>query len=217
MDRDRDELRDEEYRGQPDEMENEQGSDDELTRVMNLLFYLKKALMDGSSMPLTSKRLVDVTMCLHICGNIEENLPLAIQYADQVFEDREMILTQAHRKVAEADRTAENKLESANARALAIVDKANQQAQQMLNDAEDRAKRIVVSAESHARGLVDQNAIKIAAQNEARDIINAARAEANDRRQSAGAYCDDLHIDTEKALQAALDIVRNHRQKMREN
>ncbi len=185
-------------------------SDDDHTYLMKLLDYLQDAMEFGSVVPLTGKRLVDANMCIDIIKDIRGNLPLAIQYAEQVMRDRERILTNA-------ERTASNKLAGADSRADAVIKEADAHAQQIINEAEDRADKIIKSAEIHARGLIDQHAIKVAAQNEGRDIVNAARAEANDKRQAASAYCEDMHLNTEKALQHAMDIVRGHRQSLSEN
>ena len=221
MDRDQDKFYDEEFdkreaparpaiddeqdiQSPPSEME----TDDDHEYLMKLLDYLEGAMEGGSVVPLTGKRLVDANMCIDIIKDIRGNLPLAVLYAQQVMQDRDRILS-------DAQRTAKNKLASADSRANAAIEEADTHARQILNEAEDRANQIIKTAEIHARGLVDQHAIKISAQNEARDIVNEARADANDKRQAAGDYCDDLHHDTEKALQTALDIVRSHRQQLR--
>jgi hypothetical protein len=67
---------------------------------MNLLDYLQDAIENGSSVPLTGKRLVDAAMCLDIIKDIRGNLPLAIQYAEQVMRDRDRILSTAERTAA---------------------------------------------------------------------------------------------------------------------
>lgn len=187
-----------------------QESDDDHSYLMKLLDYLQDAMEYGSVVPLTGKRLVDANMCVDIIKDIRGNLPLAIQYAEQVMRDRERILTNA-------ERTASNKIASADSRADAALKEADAHAQSIINEAEDRAAKIIKSAEIHARGLVDQHAIKISAQNEARDILNDARAEANDKKQAASAYAEDMHINTEKALQHAIEIVRGHRQQIAGN
>ncbi|MDL2206369.1 hypothetical protein LJC33_05595 [Eubacteriales bacterium OttesenSCG-928-N13] len=181
--------------------------DDDHTYLMKLLDYLQDAVQYGSVVPLTGKKLVDADMCMDIIKDIRGNLPLAIQYADQVMRDRERILSNA-------EISAQNKLDSANARANNALDDAANRGDQVIKEAESRADKIIKDAEIRARAMVDQNQIKIAAQNEARQIVNAARAEANDRHLQASAYAEDMHINTEKALQQAMDMVRQHRQQM---
>ena len=73
------------------------GVEDDHTHLMTLLSYLQDAVEHASVVPLTGKRLVDTEMCLTIINDIRGNLPLAIQYAEQVVRDRENILVSARR------------------------------------------------------------------------------------------------------------------------
>ena len=182
-------------------------SDDDHTYLMNLLDYLQDAIESGNSVPLTGKRLVDATMCLDIIKDIRGNLPLAIQYAEQVMRDRDRILTTA-------ERTAASKIQSADVRANAALDDAGNRSQEILEQAESRADKIIKDAEIRARAMIDQHQVTIAAQNEAREIVNDARAEANDRRLQASAYSEDLMINVEKELQRACDMIRQKRQQL---
>ena len=220
MDREQEQFFENEYedrapaaQGDMDQQDGAQGAyetDDDHTYLMKLLDYLQAALEEGSVVPLTGKRLVDTGMCLDILKDIRGNLPLAIQYAEQVMRDRNHMLM-------DADRVADGKIATAENHASATVQAADQRAKEIIDEAENRADNIVKTAETHARGLVDQHNIKIIAQNEARDIVNDARAEANDRRQAAAAYCEDMHHNTEKALQRALEVVKGHRQQLSDN
>ncbi len=182
-------------------------NDDDHTYLMNLLDFLQDAIEGGSSMPLTSKKLVDATMCLDIIKDIRGNLPLAIQYAEQVMRDRERIL-------ATAERTAASKIQSADVRANAALDDAAARSQEILEQAESHADKIVKDAEIRARAMIDQHQVTATAQNEAREIVNDARAEANERRLAASAYSEELMINVEKELQRACDMIRQRRQQL---
>ncbi|MGI6235985.1 MAG: hypothetical protein ACOYI7_00365 [Candidatus Excrementavichristensenella sp.] len=181
--------------------------EDDHTHLMTLLGYLEDAFQHGSVMPLTGKRLVDTQMCMEILDDIRGNLPLAIQYSEQVLRDRENILESA-------ERTAANKLKAANVRADAAINDAEKRSQTIMEEAQARAEKIIGDAEIRARAMIDQNAIKIAAQNEGRAIINEARAEANERRLAASAYGESLLINVEKELQRVAEMVRQRRQSM---
>jgi Fe2+ transport system protein B len=182
-------------------------SDDDHTYLMNLMDYLQDAIEGGSVVPLTGKRLVNAEMCLDIIKDIRGNLPLAIQYAEQVMRDRERILTTA-------ERTAASKLQSADVRANAALDDASARSQEMIEQAESRADKIIKDAEIRARAMIDQHAITAAAQNEAREIINEASAAASERRLDASAYSENLMINVEKELQRACDMIRQRRQQL---
>jgi vacuolar-type H+-ATPase subunit H len=192
---------------QPTENTPPYENDDDHTYLMNLLDYLQGAIESGSSVPLTGKRLVDAMMCLDIIKDIRGNLPLAIQYAEQVMRDRERILSNA-------ERTATSKIQSADVRANAALDDASMRSQEIMEQAESRADKIIKDAEIRARAMIDQHAVTIAAQNEARDIVNEARAEASEKRLEASAYSENLMINVEKELQRACDMIRQRRQQL---
>lgn len=216
MDRDQDKFFEEERKPRAQaEQRPEQGAesappyegDDDHTYLMNLMDYLQDAIEGGSAVPLTGKRLVNAEMCLDILKDIRGNLPLAIQYAEQVMRDRERILTTA-------ERTAANKIQSADVRANAALDDAAARSQEMIAQAESRADKIIKDAEIRARAMIDQHSVTVAAQNEAREIVNEARAEANERRLEASAYSENLMINVEKELQRACDMIRQRRQQL---
>jgi hypothetical protein len=214
MDRDQDKFFDEEQAPKQAEQFSEQAqgeppyeTDDDHTYLMKLLDYLQDAIEFGSAVPLTGKRLVDAEMCLDIIKDIRGNLPLAIQYAEQVMRDRERILSTAERNAA-------SKISSADVRANAALDDASARSQELMEQAESRADKIIKDAEIRARAMIDQHAVTAAAQNEAREIVNEARAEANERRLDASAYSENLMINVEKELQRACDMIRQRRQQL---
>ncbi len=216
MDREQDKFFDEERKPHPQaEMRPDHGAestapyenDNDHKYLMTLLDYMQDAIESGSSVPLTSKRLIDANMCLDILKDIRGNLPLAIQYAEQVLHDRERILSTA-------ERTAASKIQSADVRANAALDDAADRSQEILEQAESRADKIIKDAEIRARAMIDQNTITAAAQNEAREIVNEARAEATERRLEASDYAENLMINVEKELQRAADMIRQRRQQL---
>lgn len=216
MDREQDKFFEEERNPHPQaEMRSDHGAevaapyenDNDHNYLMTLLDYLQDALENGSTVPLTSKRLVDANMCLDILKDIRGNLPLAIQYAEQVLRDRERILSTA-------ERTAASKIQAADVRANAALDDAAARSQEILEQAESRADKIIKDAEIRARAMIDQHAITAAAQNEAREIVNEARAEATERRLEASDYAENLMINVEKELQRAVDMIRQRRQQL---
>jgi len=215
MDRDQDLFFEEERGPERPEAPEQDGApapmpyqeDDDHTYLMKLLDYLQDAVEYGSVVPLTGKRLVDAEMCLDIIKDIRGNLPLAIQYAEQVMRDRERILTNA-------ERTAGNRVQSADARANAALDDADKRAQEIIAESESRADKIIKDAEIRARAMIEQHAIKVAAQNEAREIVNEARAEANERTLDAAAYAEGLMVSVEKELARAQDMIRAKRQQL---
>lgn len=184
--------------------------DDDRTNLMNLLAYLEDELTRARPVPMTNKRMIDANMCIDIIQDIRANLPLAVQYSEQMLRDRERILRSA-------EQTAANKLASADVRANAAMDDAQERADRILSDAQLHADNIVKDAEVRARAMIDQNTIKLEAQKQAQEIVNEARLEAHERRAQAADYCDKLLRDAEETLSAAFDDVRRNRQALGQN
>lgn len=184
--------------------------DDERTNLMTLLSFLEDALTRSRTVPMTNKRMIDANMCIDIINDIRSNLPLAVQYSEQMLRDRERILRSA-------EQTAANRLASAEVRANAALDDAQERADRILADAQTHADNIVKDAEVRARAMIDQNTIKLEAQKEAQEIVNEARLEAHERRSQAADYCDKLLRDAEETLSAAYDDVRRNRQALGQN
>lgn len=179
--------------------------DDERTNLMNLLNFLEEELTRARPVPMTNKRMLDAAMCIDIINDIRSNLPLAIQYSEQILRDRERMLSAA-------EQTAANRLASADVRANAALDDAHERAERIRSDAQIHADNIVKDAELRARALIDQNTIKLEAQKKAAEIINSAKLEAQERRAQAADYCDQLLRDAEETLSVAYDEVRRSRQ-----
>ncbi len=196
---------------QPDSLQESplpyKAEEDDRTDLMNLLAYLEDELTRAKPIPFTNMSRVNAQMCIDIINDIRDNLPLAVQYSEQMLRDRERVLRGA-------EQAAANRIESANVRANAALDDANTRAGRILEDAQKHADNIVRDAEVRARAMIDQNSIKLQAQDDARQIINEASLEAHERRQQAADYCDKLLRDAEDTLQAAYDDVRRNRQNL---
>lgn len=174
---------------------------------MTLLDYLEQALDYGSTIPLSSKRLIDYEQCKEIIQNLRENLPTTIQYANAIVEDRVNILR-------EAKESMYAKVQSAGENAEMILRNAQNQAHQTIGDAEMRAEKLIKDAEVRARFMLEQHSITIAAENESREMIAKARADANDIRMNAVSYGESLLLNIERALLKSVDGLRDQRQRI---
>lgn len=191
------------------ELPYEEG-DDNRTYFMDMLVYLENELLGARMVPMTNKRMIDDQLCHDIINDLRANVPLAIQYSEQMLRDRERVLSSA-------EQAASNKLASADARANAALDDAQERADRIIADAQLHADNIVKDAEVRARAMIDQNTIKLEAQKEAQEIINEARLEAHERRAQVADYCDKLLRDAEETLSVAYDDVRRSRQALGQN
>ncbi len=189
----------EEYEGEG--YDEDEGVIEEGSELDQLLDFLAKALTEGSAVPLTNKRMVNVDMCLDILENIRACLPDAVRYSQQIVDNRDRILRDAQ---AEADA----KVQAADARANSAIEEATRHSQDTVNKAEDRANQIVEEARERAMKMIEQDEITQRANEEATRIRNEARAEAGDQRLQAARYTEELLRELERDVQATLDAVR---------
>lgn len=193
---------------QPEASDDPYKQPNEHKHFMTLLFYLEDALMKSPIPAMRpTKRLVDVEAYMKIINNIRGNLPLAIQYANELVLDRAIILSDAHE-------TAAIRTESATANAKSIMDTANDEAGQILYDANEKAEKIINDAQIRASSLVSQSAITISAQNEARNIVAEARVKASDIERDAKEYSEKLLGNIEREFLSVVDKVRDMRSRL---
>ena len=177
---------------------------DDMRYFLELLKHIRMAIRSGSSLPFTTKKVIDAEKCLRIIDDMEQNLPDAVQYGMQMFTERDRIL-------GEAETTAMNRVSSAEMRANAALDDARREAKQIVTDAENEANAILEDAQDRAERMVEESEIVRQAREEARIIKNDARVEASELRLKATHDAYQLLSSVEDELNDACVRVRNRR------
>ena len=191
----------EDYEENAGDVENDEGVEEEESTLETLLGFLTNTLMESKPVPLQSgKRAVNVQMCLDIIEDIRNSVPDDVRWAQSVLEKRKRILS-------EARAMADSRVKAADARANAALDNANKEAQRIEHEAEDHADKIVKEAQARARAMIDQSEIMRLAHEEADQICEDARADANDQRLNATRYAENLLGELEGDVQATLEAV----------
>lgn len=169
--------------------ENEDDEPDDTQYIKRLFEYLRQALESGTSVPLTTKKLVDVDECLKILDDMQNNLPDGIQYGWKLHDEKARILNKAVMM-------AQGHVENANARIQAALDKARIDADELKQNAQsaadetiakanEQADAILREASEEADRMVSESEVMMRAKKEATELRDAARAEAKSRRQEA--------------------------------
>ncbi|WP_138295734.1 MULTISPECIES: ATPase [unclassified Clostridium] len=123
--------------------------------IHSLLDYLEAELGKGSSMPLTSRVLVDREKCLEILEEIRENLPEDIKEARYIVEQRNQLLYDAQQE-------CDNMLSGAQEKLNAIINDheitqgAYAQAEQILANAQQNAQEVQMGAKVYADDVLAQ-------------------------------------------------------------
>ena len=180
----------------------EDGGEVEESTLDQLLRFLTSTLNEGKQVPLQNgKRIVNVPMCLDIIEDIRNSMPDDVRWAQGILDQRK-------RTLSDAKAMADSRVKAADARANAALDNANREAQRIVHEAEDRAAEIIEQAQKRARAMIDQSEIMRLAHEEADQICEDARADANDQRLNATRYAETLLGELERDVQATLDAVR---------
>ena len=188
----------------PEEREDEPEEIDDMKFFMELLKHIRLAINSGTNVPLTNKKIIDAEKCLMILNDMERNLPDAVQYGIQMFNERERIM-------GNAETAAMNRVSSAEMRANAALEKARADAEQIVSDAENEARAILEDAQERADRMVDENEIVRQAREEARIIKNDARVEASELRLKATHDAYQVLASVEDDLNDACMRIRNRR------
>lgn len=183
---------------------SKQGVDDPATELLRLIDFLENTLSNGRSFTRT-KLIVDSDKVYSILDNMRGNIPEAIQYAQQIMEERENML-------AKAQRTINTRINNANALAESTQKQAESLADEMIAKAKEEAAQIIAQAAEERASMIEESSVTQAAQEEARDIISQAKADANQIRLDAASYGNELLKSVERELQKAVDMVHNRRE-----
>ncbi len=169
--------------------EEEEEEENDTKYFMDLFGYIKQALESGTSVPLTTKKLVDTDQCFRILEDMQKNLPDAIQYGWKIYAERERILNKAEdvakTKVTTSNVHAKTIIDDATSKANGIVESAQRRANGIVADAEERANAMLEDASQRAKRMVNESEIMQRAKSESAIIIENARAEAHERRLKA--------------------------------
>ena len=188
----------------PEEREDEPEEIDDMKFFMELLKHIRMAVNSGTNVPLTNKKIIDAEKCLRIIDDMEHNLPDAVQYGIQMFNERERIM-------GNAETAAMNRVSSAEMRANAALEKARADAERIVEDAENEARAILDDAQERADRMVNESEIVQQAREEARIIKNDARVEASELRLKATHDAYQLLVSVEDDLNEACARIRSRR------
>ena len=180
---------------------------DDMKYFLELLKHIRAAIKSGANVPLTSKKIIDADKCLMMIDDMERNLPDAVQYGLQMYNERDRIL-------GNAESAAMTRVSSAEMRANAALEKAKAEAEQRIIDAENEARAIIEDAQDRADRMIEESEIVRQANEEARIIRNDARVEANELRLKASHEAFEVLAAVEDELSSAYKSVRRRRKEL---
>jgi vacuolar-type H+-ATPase subunit H len=182
---------------------------DDMRFFIELLKALRDTITSGKNVPLTGRKMIDAEKCLMILDDMDNNLPVAIQYGYQMYSERERIM-------GNAETTAMNRVTSAEMRANATLEKARDEADRLIADAEDEARAIVQEAQDRVERMVEESEIVRQAREEARSIKNDAKVEVTELKLKVTHDVLQELTAVEDEMSAALNSIRRRRKELDE-
>lgn len=123
--------------------------------IMALLEILGEELNNASSLPLTTRKLVDADKCLDIISDLRINLPDDIKEAEIITAERKRIIAEAHQEADEILRRADEEA-AERVSAHEITGIARQEAKAVMGEAQRDARDIKFGAMQYADEVLSE-------------------------------------------------------------
>lgn len=121
-------------------------------QLTELLDELEDVISDAYYIPLTSKAVVDQSLCLDLIDRIRSALPAELAEAQRIKNARERILAQAEAEAEDLRNLGRQQLEQAAAESEAVA-LARVQAEEIVQDGERRAREMAAAAIEYSMSI----------------------------------------------------------------
>jgi len=124
-------------------------------KVLELLDLLEEEIENGSSLPLTGKKILDPDKLLDIVDDIREALPSEFRQAEILKQERERILEDAQKEAATLVSETQARV-SKLVTEHEVTQQAYQQSQEIINSSETNAREIRDGAIAYADDILGE-------------------------------------------------------------
>lgn len=178
---------------------------DDMRFFIGLIKLMRETVVNGKG--LGRWKLIDSDQFISMLDELDDNLPVAIQYGLQMYSERDRIL-------GNSEKDARDRITTAEMRAKATKENAQREAERILADAQDEANAIVEDAQQRADFMVSEDEILRRAREEARGIKNDAAIDAREMLLKANHDALQLISGVEEELTLALENVGRRRKEL---
>ncbi len=169
-----------------------------MANLESILNELDEVLESATTLPLTSKCMVDADRIRDLIDDIRLNIPSEIKQARAVVADRNEILSMAKQEAEErAKALVDNDtiVRQANAKGMAMLSEASAKASEMVNQATARSNEIMSQASQKATEMLTQ-----------------ANLRSKEMKQTAFDFSESMLRSTEDTVAKALSGIQTTRQ-----
>lgn len=176
-----------------------------MANLESILNELDEVLESATTLPLTTKCMVDADRIRDLIDDIRLNIPSEIKQARAVVADRNEILSMAKQEAEELIRKAEER-----AKALVdndtIVRQANAKGMALLSEASQKASEMVNQATARSNEMLSQSSTK------ATEMLTQANLRSKEMKQAAYDFSESMLRSTEETVAKALGEIKTTRQ-----
>jgi cell division septum initiation protein DivIVA len=178
--------------------------------ILQELERLQEILLDSFHLPLTRWTVVDEGRILDQLEIVHDSVPVAVQNALQILEQKEAIL-------AQAKDYADHVIQKAQQDAVRILDESG-----IIQQAEQQAYQIRRQVQQECEAMQRQtvaevNQLQQVTTQEIQQIRQQAAAECQEIQEGADRYADSMLTRLEQQLGELLSVVHNGRQQLYDN
>ena len=156
--------------------------------VKDILDSIENLVVESRRMPLLNKSLIDETDLIHLVDELRQELPLELQRAEKILQDKQKILDDAQ---TEADK---------------ILEQAKEYAMKLTDENE-----IVVQAQEKAKTIMQQT------QAQEKDIMDKTMTNAKQLRDDADQYANQVFDHLIANVGSALQVVQQAKADLNSN
>ena len=172
--------------------------------VILLLDALEDMLDKAPGIPLSGRSVINKEELQEIVKEIRLKLPDEIKQAQWIKEERQKILMEAKKEAETMKKECEERL-------LSIKDERSR----IISDAERETENLKNETDKKIQAMVDENEITKRANEQAKEIILAAKLDAKNIRLGSKSYADEILAELEKHTARILETVHNNREELK--
>lgn len=172
--------------------------------VLLLIDALEDIIEKASNLPLSAKAMINKEELLEIIKDIRIKLPDELKQAQWIKEERQKILI-------EAKKEAENIIKESDERIHSSIEERKK----IIEEAEREAELYKIEADRKIKEMIDESEITKRANEQAKELIQAAQQDAKKIRLGAKAYADDLLAELSKRVENISVIIKNNREELK--
>lgn len=172
--------------------------------VLLLLDALENIIDKATSIPLSSKVMINKEELLEIVRDVRIKMPDELKQAQWIKEERQKILIEAKKEAEGIKKECEERVHSS------IEDR-----KKILADAQRESEMYKAEADRRIKDMIDEHEITKKATEQAGEIIRSAQQDAKKIRLGSKAYADDLLAELGTRVENISIIIKNNREELK--